>query len=233
MDKLGAFLTTPLFGVLLTLSVWAASMRLRQASKTALLNPVALSVVTIIIVLSFSGVSYDEFNAGGQLITFLLGPAVVAMAVPLYRRRDTLRRYAGPLLGGVVVGSVAGIASAVLTARVLGASEETLLSVAPKSVTTPIAMEITQGLGGIPSLSAALVIITGMLGAMVGPEFLRWIGVNSTLAQGLALGTAAHGIGTARAFEEGELMGSMSSLGMILNGLATAVLMPIVLPLCL
>lgn len=220
----------PLFGIALTTLAWVAAVALRRRARTSLANPVALSVATIIAVLQFSDISYEAYNAGGRFISFFLGPAVVAMAVPLYRRRDTVRRLLRPLLAGVVVGCVTGILTAALTARLLGATSDTVLSLAPKSVTTPIAIAIVDRTGGIPSLTAAIVILTGMLGAMIGPEFLRRIGVRDPFAVGLAVGVAAHGIGTARAFEEDEYTGTLSSIGMILNGIATAALLPWLAP---
>jgi predicted murein hydrolase (TIGR00659 family) len=226
-------LESPSFGIVLTLVVWLAALGIRRILRTALANPVALSVVVIVAALLLSGVPYDSYNRGANAISFFLGPAVVAMAVPLYRRRDIVRRHALPLAASVLVGCVVGILSASLTARLLGAGTATVLSLAPKSVTTPIAIGIAETTGGVPSLTAAIVIVTGMLGAMVGPEFLRRIGIRGALAVGLAVGTAAHGIGTARAFEESELTGAMSSLGMILNGLATAVVLPYIVPYCL
>ncbi len=223
----------PLPGLVLTLGVWGMALFVRSRLRTPLANPVALSVAAIILLLLATNTSYEAYNVGGRYISFLLGPAVVAMAVPLYRQRILVRRHALPLLGGVVAGAICGILSAALIARVLGASAATVASLAPKSVTTPIAMALAEETGGIPSLTAAAVILTGMLGAMAGPEILRFLGVRGSLALGLAVGTAAHGIGTARAFEEGELTGTLSGIGMTLNGAVTAVLLPYVLPLCL
>lgn len=227
------FTATPLFGILITGLAWLAAVALRRRAKTALANPVALSVVLIIALLELARIPYDDYNRGGSMVSFLLGPAVVAMAVPLYRRREELRRHFRPIVAAVVAGSFTGILSAAGTARLLGASADTVLSLAPKSVTTPIAIAIVDRTGGIPSLTAAIVILTGMLGAMAGPEFLRRLRLRDPFAIGLATGAAAHGIGTARAFEEGEYTGAMSSVAMILNGVITAAAMPYIAPLLL
>jgi len=225
-DALG----TPLFGILLTGLAWVAAVALRRRLRTPLANPVAVSVAAIILVLLASGVPYETYNEGGALVSFFLGPAVVAMAVPLYRRRQALRRHFQPLLAGVLTGSLTGIVTAAGTARLLGATADTVLSLAPKSVTTPIAIAIVENTGGIPSLTAAIVILPGMFGAMIGPEFLRAIRLRDPLVVGLAIGAAAHGIGTARAFEVDEYTGAMSSVGMILNGVVTALLLPYLAP---
>jgi len=153
--------------------------------------------------------------------------------VPFYRQLDKIKRNLVATLASVVVGSIVGIASAAGLALLLGGSSEVAISLSPKSVTTPIAIGISQKIGGLPSITAAAVIFTGILGGMFAPQAIRLIGVRSRFAIGLATGTAAHGIGTARALREGELEGAMSGVGMMLNGLVTAILLPYVLPLFL
>jgi predicted murein hydrolase (TIGR00659 family) len=222
-------ITAP-FGLILTLSAWYFAQRLRKRTRLALLNPVAVAVALIILALYATDVSYDTYNTGGSLISFFLGPSVVAMAVPLYRRRDTVRQHLRPILASVLAGCLTGIATAAGTAVLLHASAQTVQSLAPKSVTTPIAIAIVEKTGGIPSLTAGIVILTGMLGAMFGPQFLRLLRLRDPLAMGLALGAAAHGIGTAQAFELNEETGAMSSIAMLLNGLLTALLLPYLTP---
>ncbi len=159
---------------------------------------------------------------------FLLGPATVALAIPLYRQFDKVRRSALAIIASIVTGSVTAIASALGVGYVLGASRDALLSLAPKSVTAPVAMGISEQLGGLASLTAVLVIVTGILGAMIGPVILNLIGVKDWPARGLAIGTASHGIGTARALQVNEVAGAFSGLAMGLNALATAILLPII-----
>ena len=158
-------------------------------------------------------------------------PAVVALALPLYRQLSSIRKQLLPLLLSEVAGCVAGIISVVLVAKLLGASHEIIMSLAPKAVTTPIAIEISKAVGGIPALTAAVVICTGIFGGMAGFRIIKMTHVKSPIAQGLSLGTAAHAIGTSAAMERGERYGAFSSLGLTINGLLTALLTPFILEL--
>ncbi|MBE0596207.1 MAG: LrgB family protein [Desulfuromonadales bacterium] len=220
-------LTTPLFGITLTIGVYAVAQLLYRRTGSLLLTPVAVTIGAIIALLLVCRIPYADYAVGGQYIHFLLGPSVVALAVPLYaRRREVLARRL-PILAGVFAGAVASIVSASGLAWLLGGSREVVVSLAPKSVTTPIAIGIVEKIGGIPSLTAAIVVLTGCLGAVCGPEFCRWIGIRDPLAQGLAVGTAAHGIGTARMLEIDRLGGAVAGLAIGLNGLITAFLLPL------
>lgn len=223
----------PWFGIILSVGIWIVARWVRRRTGTPLLDPVMLSVVAIIGVLLLADIPFEAYNRGGKVLDFLLGPAVVALAVPFYRQLDKIKRNLVATLASVVVGSIVGIASAAGLALLLGGSSEVAISLSPKSVTTPIAIGISQKIGGLPSITAAAVIFTGILGGMFAPQAIRLIGVRSRFAIGLATGTAAHGIGTARALREGELEGAMSGVGMMLNGLVTAILLPYVLPLFL
>ncbi|PLX81391.1 MAG: CidB/LrgB family autolysis modulator, partial [Desulfuromonas sp.] len=215
---------TPLFGVTLTLAVYLAAQWLYRRLASVWVNPVLVSIVTIIVLLQFSGVSYQDYQQGGDMILFLLGPSVVALAVPLYQRRQEIWRRRTPILCGILAGSVASIVSACGLSWMLGGSRDVVLSLAPKSVTTPIAISIVEKIGGIAPLTAALVVMTGCLGAICGPEFCRAIGIHTPTAQGLAVGTAAHGIGTARMLEVDRLSGAVAGLAIGLNGLVTTFL---------
>lgn len=221
----------PLFGVALTLAVFAAAQVLYRRSGNVWMNPVLVAIVAIISLLLLTDIPYRDYARGGELISFLLGPAVVALAVPLYQRRLELWRRKSAILGGIVTGSLASIVSACGIAWVLGGSRDVIVSVAPKSVTTPIAIGISERIGGIPELTAPVVVITGCLGAMCGAEFCRLIGIRTHLAAGLAVGTAAHGIGTARMLEIDRLAGSVAGLAIGLNGLTTTFLLPLLMVL--
>jgi len=223
----------PWFGIILTVGIWIVARWIRHRAGTPLLDPVMLTIAAILGVLLLAHIPFDAYNRGGQVLAFLLGPSVVALAVPFYRRLEKIKRNLVPILISVAVGSITGIGSAVGLALLLGGSRESAVSLSPKAVTTPIAIGISQEIGGLPSITAAAVILTGILGGMLGPELIRLIGVRSQFATGLAIGTAAHGIGTARALREGELEGAMSGVGMMLNGLITAILLPYLLPLFL
>ncbi|HET7321082.1 MAG TPA: LrgB family protein [Longimicrobiaceae bacterium] len=217
--------------VLATIAVFAAAQWLYRRTRLLLLHPVLVAIVVIIVALRWMGITYESYNEGGRLLSFFLGPAVVALAVPLAAKWDEIRRRARSILTSVAIGSVTGVLSAAGTAALLGGKAEIVRSLAPRSVTTPIAMGVSAKVGGIPSLTAVVVIATGVVGAVIGPALLRALGVRSRTAVGLALGSAAHGIGTARALEEGEVEGATAGLAIGLMGVATAVLAPLIMRL--
>lgn len=219
----------PLLHLTLTLVAYLIGNRIyRRFGMNPLLNPVVIAIVILVTLLLLTGTSYDRYFEGAQFVHFLLGPATVALAVPLYNQLDRVRRSAGPLLAAVVIGSLSASLSAIGIAAMLGASPEIIASIAPKSVTTPIAMGIAERLGGLPSLTAVLVILTGVAGAMLGPPLLNLLRIRDWRVRGLAIGVAAHGIGTARAMQVNEVAGAFSGLAMGLNALATAILLPLV-----
>ncbi len=218
----------PLLHLTLTLAVFvAASLVYRRARLNPLLNPVLLSVVAIVAVLYWAGTSYDTYFEGAQFVHFLLGPATVALAIPLYRQFDRVRRSSAAILVSLLAGTITASLSAIAIAWLLGARPVSIVSLAPKSVTAPVAMGISEQLGGLPSLTAVLVILTGITGAMLGPVVLNVLRVRDWSARGMAIGTASHGIGTARALQVNELAGAFSGLAMGLNALATAILLPL------
>jgi len=220
--------SSPLLHLTLTLVAYQiGSYIYRRGGMNPLLNPVLFSVVVIVAVLVATDTPYQDFFEGAQFVHFLLGPATVALAIPLYRQFDKVRRSALAVLVSVIAGSMTASASAVAVAWALDASNAALVSLAPKSVTTPVAMGIAEQLGGLPSLTAVLVITTGILGAMIGPQLMTLLGITDWAARGLALGTASHGIGTARAMQVNEVAGAFSGLAMGLNALATAILLPL------
>ena len=190
-----------------------------------------MAIALVVVVLAATGTSYKRYFDGAQFVHFLLGPAVVAMAVPLYRHTAMIRRSAGALLGALAIGSVTAILSGVLVARGLGSSRELWLSVAPKSATAAISMAISGRIGGVPALTAVLTISTGIAGACLAGYVLRLVGVKEWHARGFAMGLSSHGIATARAFQENEVAGTFAGLAMALNGIATAVLVPLVVEL--
>jgi predicted murein hydrolase (TIGR00659 family) len=214
-----------------TVLVFGLARRLHRRLGWALLHPVLVSIVVVIAALEALGVRYETYDRGGRWLSFWLGPAVVALGVPLFRQMEQVRRGARALLVSLLAGGAVGIVSACGVAALLGASPEVVRSLAPRSVTTPIAIEIARRAGGIPSLSAVVVILSGVLGAAVGPALLRAAGVRGRTALGIALGAAAHGVGTARAVEEGEVEAAGAGIAIGLMGVVTAVLTPPVLAL--
>ena len=212
-----------------TVAVYAAARVLQRRAGSVLLHPVLVSIVVLIAALRMLGIDYETYDRGGRVLTFLLGPAVVALGLPLYRQMAEIGRRGRAVLVSLAAGSIVGVVSAVGTAALLGASGTVVRSLAPRAVTTPIAIGIAERVGGLPALSAAVVILSGILGAVIGPPLLRRVGVRSRTAFGLALGAAAHGVGTARAAEEGDVEAASSGLAIGLMGVGTAIAVPLVL----
>jgi predicted murein hydrolase (TIGR00659 family) len=223
---------TPLLGLTATLIAYQLGFALhRRAGMNPLVNPVVIAVLVLIGLLLATGTSYATYFSGAQFVHFLLGPATVALAVPLYEQRATVARLALPLAIMLIAGVVVAIASAMGIAWLLGVSQESLLSLAPKSVTTPVAMGISERIGGIPTLTAVLVVLTGMAAAMLARPVLMALGVTDERVRGFTVGVAGHGIGTARAFQVSELMGAFAGLAMGLAALLTAVVVPLIMSL--
>jgi len=223
---------SPLLWLTATLLAYQGAYWLyKKAGMTPLANPVAIAVATLVALLWFTGTPYAVYFEGAQFVHFLLGTATVALAVPLYANFETLKRNLLPLGGALVAGSVVAAVSAVGIGWLLGASRETLLSLAPKSATAPIAMGVAEKLGGLPSLTAVLVVTTGILGAVLARGTLNVLRIQDHAVRGFAVGVAAHGIGTARAFQVSEQMGAFAGLAMGLNGMLTAFLFPVLLRL--
>ena len=218
----------PLLHLTLTLVAFqAGSWVYRRFNMTPIANPVLIAVVLIVALLLATGTDYQDYFDGAQFVHFLLGPATVALALPLYRQWEKVRRSALAIAASILAGSLTASLSAVGIAFLMQASPDALISLAPKSVTAPVAMGISEKLGGLPSLTAVLVILTGILGAMIGPYVLNLVRVKDWAARGLAMGTASHGIGTARALQVNEVAGAFAGLAMGLNALATAILLPL------
>lgn len=219
---------TPLLGLTSTLVAYQAAVALyERMGRRALLNPVMVAIIAVVSLLEATGTDYHTYFDGAQFVHFLLGPATVALAVPLYRQLAAVRRSARAVAAALIAGSATAVVSAVGIAWALGASRQVWVSLAPKSVTTPIAMGIAERIGGLPSLTAVLVMLTGISGAAVGPWLLERLKVADPRAQGLALGTASHGMGVARSLQMSEVAGAFAGLAMGLNGIATAVLVPL------
>ncbi|NJM55485.1 MAG: LrgB family protein [Verrucomicrobiae bacterium] len=219
----------PLLHLTLTLIAYRIGLSIYQrGGLNPMLNPVMIAVILLVSVLYVTGTSYQTYFEGAQFVHFLLGPATVALAVPLYRQLDAVKRSAAALMASIMAGAATASVTAVGIAYALGASRDTLVSLAPKSVTAPVAMGISEQLGGLPSLTAVLVMMTGILGAMLGPVIMNLMGIRNWAARGLAMGTTSHGIGTARAMQVNATAGAFAGLAMGINALATALLLPLV-----
>ena len=217
----------PLTWLALTLTVYAAADRIAAAcGRRPLINPVLMSAVVIGLVLAATGTPYATYFDGAQFVHFLLGPATVALAVPLYQHRAEVKRALVPMLGALAAGSVVTLISVVAVLKAFGVPISVVASMAPKSVTAAIAMAVSEGLGGDPALTAVLVILTGIFGAMIATPLLDAVCMRDARARGVAVGVAAHGIGTARAFQENPVAGTFAAIAMALNAVATALLAP-------
>ena len=218
----------PLFGLGITLVTYRSAVSVqRRCGGLVLLNPVLVSVAAIVLILKFGGISYAGYMRGGQYISLLLGPATVALALPLYDNLASIRRSARAILPSVVLGSVISSIGAMFIGRLLGASHEVVLSLGVHSATTPIAMGIAGQVGGLPSLAAAFTLLTGLAGVLLYGPVLRLIGVKDWRARGLGVGTVAHGLGTARMLQLSEAAGAYGGMAIGIGGLLTSIVVPL------
>ena len=231
LRKMKTIICNEYFMLSLTFGVFFAAKVAQRRLGWVLLNPILVAVAVIIAFLLAMDIPYNTYHEGAKMIEFWLKPAVVALGVPLYMQLSSIKRQLLPILASQTMGCVAGIVSVVAIAKVSGASDTVVMSLASKSVTTPIAMEVTQVLGGIPSLTAAIVVITGLIGAIVGFKTLAVGHVNNPMALGLSMGAASHALGTSAAMERDQFVGAYASLGLTLNGILTALLTPTVIDL--
>ena len=220
--------STPLLWLTLTLVVWlGADWLARKAGRNPLVNPVLIAIVAVGTVLLVTGTPYAQYFAGAQFVHFLLGPAIVAIAVPLVLNRTIVRANLLPLLAALVAGAVTAIVSVLLLGRLFGLPGNILVALAPKSVTAGVAMGISEQLGGDPSLTAVLVILTGITGAVMVTPLMNALKITDYAARGFAAGLTSHGIGTARAFAVDPVAGTFAGIAMGLNAVLTSVLAPV------
>ena len=228
IETIRALLQGDVFLLMLVLGTFLLGIWLYRKLKVPLLQPLLISVAIIIPFLKVTGVEYEMFYEQTRFLNFMLGPSVVALGYVLYEQLEHIRGNVLSILTSVFVGCVVAIVSVLLVAKLCGADKVLMSSLAPKSVTTPIAMSISERSGGIGSLTAIVVILTGIFGSIVGPFVLRKLNITSKIAKGLALGSAAHGVGTAKAMEMGAVEGAVSGLAIGLMGLVTALLVPVI-----
>lgn len=221
---------SPLMGLALTLICYLLAVKIyHKAHGNPLLNPVALSILMIMSILSVFNISYSSYFSGAQFIHFLLGPATVALAIPLYFQLGKLKKVWIPLTVGLIVGISFSGFSAYYIAQYLGASEQTMLSMIPKSVTAPVAMGISEKNGGLPTLTAVFVVLTGIIGAVLGSWLFKVFRIQDDSIKGVAMGVTAHGLGTARSFQISPQMGAFAGLAMALSASISALILPLVL----
>ena len=222
-------ITNEYFMLALTFGVFYAAKTIQRRLGWVLFNPILIAIAIIIFFLLVMDIPYEKYHEGAKMIEFWLKPAVVALGVPLYLQLSSIKQQFLPILASQLMGCIAGIVSVVVISKLLGASDVVIMSLASKSVTTPIAMEVTQVLGGIPSLTAAIVVITGLIGAIIGFKTLSVSHVNNPMALGLSMGAASHALGTSAAMDRDQFVGAYAILGLTLNGIFTALLTPTII----
>ncbi|MEG1622996.1 MAG: LrgB family protein [Alistipes sp.] len=223
-----SFLSSDLFLLTLTIGVYCAATAAYRRFHYAFLHPVLITFLSMILVLKSTSIDYERYRQATEILNFALGLSVVALGYLLYEQAAQMRGRLIPIFTSTFLGCIVGILSVIYIARLLGADRTLLTSIAPKSVTMPIAVAVAEPLGGIIPITSVVVFAVGIFGSIAGPWILKKCGVHDNLARGFALGSAAHGIGTARAIELGAVEGALSGLAMALMGLITALLMPII-----
>lgn len=211
------------FGVFLCIITYEFGLWLKKKTKLSVCNPLLISIALVIIFLVSLNISYEKFEQGAKYISFLLTPATVCLAVPLYEKLELLKKNIKAILAGIVSGVLASLVSILAMSILFNLSREHYITLLPKSITTAIGMGVAEELGGIPAITAAVIIITGVFGNVVAPLVLKIFNINDPIAQGIGLGTSAHAVGTAKAMEMGETQGAMSSLSIALSGILTVV----------
>ena len=213
---------SPVFGVLLSLIAYETGTYINQKSKLSIFNPLLIAIAIVIVFLTKLNISYESFNAGGQFISFFLYPATIALALPMYKRFSLFRENALPILTSVLCGNVCGMTFVILSSKLFGISDVLTRSLIPKSIA------VSQQLEGIQSVTVAAIILTGIIGSVLGPVLYRLFKMDDRVAFGIAIGASSHAIGTARAMELGEIEGAMSSLTMAVSGITTVFLAPVI-----
>ena len=216
------------FALTLVIGTYLAALAFYKKTRISLLNPLLTSIFVIILVLKTMGIEYESFQKGSHLIHFMLGPSVVALGFVLYDQIQYLKGNVISILTSVFVGAIIGIVSVIVIGDLMGADQALIASLQPKSVTTPIAMGIAEKAGGIPSLTAVIVVAVGIFGSIVGPFVMKVLGRESRIAKGLALGASSHGLGTSVAVQIGAIEGALSGLAIGLMGIMTAILVPVI-----
>lgn len=227
-DKIKPLLSGEVFLLTITLGTFLFGVYLYKRLKFPLIQPLLVSIAIIIPFLKIADIDYTTFYEQTHILNFMLGPSVVALGYVLYEQIEHIKGHVVSILTSVFVGCIVGIVSVIGIAKLLGADHVLQMSLAPKSVTTPIAISLAQQTGGVPELTVAFVVICGIFGGLVGPVILRYIGIKSRIAQGLAIGSASHALGTVRALEMGAIEGAISGLAIGIMGIMTALLLPLI-----
>ncbi|WP_291259631.1 LrgB family protein [Fusobacterium sp.] len=218
----------PLFGVIVSLIAFEIGKFIFEKTKLAIFNPLLIATLIVMGILNFFHISVKEYMLGGSLIVFFLAPATVVLAIPLYQKIDLLKKHWIPIIGGGIVGAIVAIVSVVVLGKLLGIDHKLLVSFMPKSITTPIGIELSKMLGGIPSITVFAIVVTGITGNVTAPFIYSVFKIKHPIAKGLGLGVSSHAVGTSRAIEMGEIEGAMSALAIVIAGILTIILAPLI-----
>lgn len=224
---MNVWISSPFFGILLSLLAFEIALWIQKKTKLLILNPLLISIVLVIAFLLLTNIDVEVYQQGGSIINMFLGPATVVLAVPLYKQLQSLKNYMMPILLGVLIGSLAGMLSILLCAMLMQFDPEIIASLLPKSVTTPIGIEISAQLGGIPSITVLNILVTGILGTILAEFVFRIFRIHDPIARGIAIGTSSHAVGTSKALQLGHVEGAMSSLAIGVAGLMTVFIAPL------
>ena len=215
------------FGMGISLLAYIISLGLKKKFKLSILNPLLVSIVIVIVFLIVSGIDYDRYNQGGKYISYFLTPATVCLAIPLYQQLGLLKNNFKAIMIGILTGVLTSLCSILALSFIFKLTHEQYITMLPKSVTTAIGIAVSEELGGIKTVTTAVIVLTGILGNVLGEGVCRLFKIKNPIAVGLALGTASHAIGTTKALEFGEVQGAMSSLSIAISGLLTVILAPV------
>ena len=219
-------LSNPLFWIFLTLVAFEIGNMIFKATKVPIFNPLLIAIIIIIGILVIFNIDYDVYNSGGKFINSFLGPATVVLAVPLYKNLDLLKKNIYPIFLGLFIGVIVSVSCVIILSASLGLNKELIATLVPKSVTTPIGVEVSKSLGGIGAITIVSIVFTGIVGAIIAPIVMKVLKIKNPVAIGIAIGAAAHAVGTTKAFEIGETEGAMSSLSIGIAGIITVLIAP-------
>lgn len=223
-----SLLYTPMFGILLSLLAFEIGLFIQRKTKLLCLNPLMIAIVIIIMLLIVTNIDIQTYQLGGDMISMFLGPATVVLAVPLYQQVHSLKNYFVPIMIGILIGIITGLSATLLCCILVRFEPQIIASLLPKSITTPIGMELSRQLGGLQAITVLTILVSGIFGAVVADVVFKIFKVKHPIAKGIALGTSAHAIGTTKALQLGKVEGAMSSLAIGVSGIATVFLAPFV-----
>lgn len=222
-----SILNTPLFGLILTILAFEIGLYIFKKVKLPIFNPLLLGIIITMSVISFFDIPLEYFRKGGDYITFLLAPATISLALPLYRQLDKLKQNFFPIVIGSVVGAITAILSTIFLGKLLGIDKMLLVSFMPKSITTPIGIELSKLLGGVPAITIFAILVTGVAGNVFAPVVCKYFKIKHPVAKGIGIGISSHAVGTSKALEMGEIEGAMSALSIVIAGIITFIIAPI------